>query len=80
MSTSLLKKKIHKTIDNIDDESFLSAVYTILKEKIGEYPTEFSNEQKAIIDARLQQFEEGETTLYKWSEAKSIILRKNLKI
>jgi len=33
MTTTALKKELHKAIDGIDDATFLQAVYTIINEK-----------------------------------------------
>ncbi len=63
MSASAIRKNLHLAIDNIKDESFLNAMYTIVSAKnvdnhIDLWDT-LSKQEKAAIEKGLKDIEEG---------------------
>lgn len=63
MTKATLKKNIHKTIDSLNNESVLEAVYTILNNAVErESDLPFSiNEYKSRQELSLKQIKEGKT-------------------
>lgn len=74
MTTSALKKQIHKVVDNIEDTSFLKAVYSILNEKSNEKEFSLSAEQKAMLDEREKLHKNGKSKSYSVKEVKKYLL------
>ena len=70
MRTAEIKKEIYKAIDNIEDENFLQAVYTIINEKSQEQLYDLSPEQWAEVDIIQKQHKEGKNNNYSWEEVK----------
>ena len=68
MTTTTLKKHLHKAIDIIKDEDFLQAVYTIVNEKTHEYEPRLSPEQWAEIDHRVKLHKAGKSKSYSLEE------------
>ena len=68
MTTTTLKKHLHKAIDIINDEGFLRAVYTIVNEKTHEYEPSLSPEQWAEIDHRVKLHKAGKSKSYSLEE------------
>lgn len=61
MTKATLKKQIHKTVDSLNNESVLEAVYTILNnaaEKENDLPFSLS-EYKARQELSIKQIKEG---------------------
>ena len=77
MTTTSIKKEIHKAVDSIDDGTFLKAVYTILWKKIKADPFELTPTHKAMLDSREQKHSNGESKSYTWNETKKIIRTRN---
>ena len=79
MTKAVLKNHLYKAIEQIDDDSFLEAVYKIIQAKIGdEEELKLSDEQKRILDERKKNHQKGISKSYSWSEVKKEA-RKSLK-
>ena len=74
MTTLALKEKLYKAIDNIDDNSFLNAVYTILNEKAREHDYVLTDEQKTELDEQLHLHKAGKTKSYTLQEVRKMAL------
>jgi hypothetical protein len=74
MSVTEIKKHLYKAIEEIDDEAFLQAVYTIVSSKMEhrqEY--ELTDEQLQILEDRKEKYMRGEGKSYTWDEVKDRI-------
>ena len=67
MTTTTLKKKIHKYLDTSDDK-ILKVVYTILDEhtKAKADTSVLNTNQKKELVKRLKKFEDGNMEVYDW--------------
>jgi hypothetical protein len=79
MTTTALKKELIKAIGNIDDNSFLEAVYTIVNEKNLEQRYELSPEQWKEIERRQKVHKAGKSKSYSLEETKKM-MRESFKI
>jgi putative addiction module component (TIGR02574 family) len=71
MTKTTLKKHLHEAIDQIEDNSFLEAVYKIISTKVDEQEDlKLSNEQKRLLDERRKKHQKGESKSYSWEEVK----------
>jgi hypothetical protein len=59
MKQAALKKKLHQFIDDINDDTLLEAVYTILNSSWHKPPYEISDEDIRIIEERSALYEAG---------------------
>ena len=73
MTASALKKQIHKAVDNIEDGSFLKAVYSILNEKSHEKEFVLSEEQKTMLDKREKLHKIGKSKSYTIEEVNTYL-------
>jgi hypothetical protein len=74
MSVTEIKKHLYKAIEEIDDEAFLQAVYTIVSSKMEhgrEY--ELTDEQLSILEDRREKYMRDEGKSYTWDEVKDRI-------
>ena len=77
MTTAVLKKKLNKAINEIDDAQFLEALHTIVSSKQEEELIyELSTEQKKELDRRKANHLSGKSKSYSWEEVKSSILKR----
>ena len=76
MTTSALRKNLHKFIDEINDEDYLKSIYTILSDKFSEPDIEYNADLKKLLDERKEKHQRGEGKTYTWPEMKKKILRK----
>jgi hypothetical protein len=76
MTTTALRKNLHKFIDEINDADYLKSIHTILSHKFSETDFEYSDELVKMLDERRRKHHQGEGKLYTWAEAKRKILRK----
>jgi len=76
MTTSVLRKNLHKFIDEINDTDYLKSIYTILSDKFAEPTIEYNDKLKNTLDERKEKHERNEGKLYSWPDAKRKILRK----
>jgi len=67
MKAAELRKELHFAIDNIHDESFLEAVYTILNKGMNDY--ELPADQKKELSKRLALHEKGLSASTSWKKS-----------
>jgi hypothetical protein len=80
MSHTTLKTNLHKAIDEIEDKSFLEAVYQIVKSKISDDEGfRLSPEQKNILKDREERYKKGESKSYSLEESKALIRKSRKK-
>jgi hypothetical protein len=61
MSVTEIKKHLYKAIEEIDDEAFLQAVYTIISSKMEQGTTyELTAEQLQLLEDRREKYLKGE--------------------
>lgn len=70
MTALALKEQLHKAIDNIEDKTFLQAVYTIINEKSNSKEFELSASQKRELDKRMKAHKSGKSKSYSWESIK----------
>ncbi len=76
MTSAALKKNITAIVANINDKSFLEAVFTIINTKMHESNYTLTIEQKKELDKRKQRHIKGESKSYTWNEVKKAALKK----
>ena len=76
MTTFLLKKKLTKAINDIDDSDFLNALHTIVQSKNEEAVYELNPAQKKELDRRRTNHLSGKSKSYTWDEVKKAALKK----
>jgi hypothetical protein len=69
MTATALKKELHKAIDNIDDKTFLQAVYTIVNEKKNQF--DLSPQEWKEVELAQKLHKAGKTKSYNWEEVKT---------
>ncbi|HXB39705.1 MAG TPA: hypothetical protein VNZ49_04135 [Bacteroidia bacterium] len=75
MTQTALKKKLHKAIDDIEDNNLLEAVYTILNSRGYASSFKLSDEDIRIIEERSALYEAGKLKTYTIKEARKKIMR-----
>ncbi|ANI88164.1 hypothetical protein A9P82_01850 [Arachidicoccus ginsenosidimutans] len=77
MTTTTIRQKLHQYIDT-GDGKLLKLLYALAKEysEDDDFEYTFSEEEIREFDNRRQKRLNGESKLYNWEEAKSIITRK----
>ena len=70
MTTTTLKKGIHKAVDHVNDSEILQAVYTILKKNTEEESYELTPAQKRELDKRLAAHRAGKLKYYTFDQVK----------
>ena len=77
MTTTLIKKKLTKAINEIDDPDFLKALHTIVNSKKDEeLAYQLSAAQKKELNSRQTRHKSGQSKSYSWSEVKKSLLKK----
>ena len=77
MTATLLKKKLTRAINEIDDTRFLEALHTIVSSKQEEELVyELSAAQKKELDRRLANYKSGKSKTYSWEEVKHSLLKR----
>ena len=64
MTTTALKKDIHKAVDHVSDNAILKAVYVILKKNTEEEEYQLTPAQKRELDKRLEDHRAGKLKYY----------------
>jgi hypothetical protein len=78
MSVAEIKKHLYKAIEEIDDEAFLQAVYTIVSSKMEHgVAYELTDDQLQILEDRREKYMKGEGKSYSWDEVKDRIRKKD---
>ncbi len=75
MTQTALKKELHKAIDNIDDESILEAVYTILNSRTTYSSFQLTDEDIRIIEDRKASYKAGKSKMLTPKEVKKKIMK-----
>ncbi len=78
MTTTALKKDLHKAIDNMPDAGFLKAVYAMFREYPVNYDSDYqlSETEKAELDEQKKLHKAGKTKSYSRSEVRKAVLAK----
>ena len=76
MTTSILKKKLARAIDEIDDTEFLKALHTIVQSKNEETFFVPGPVQKKELDRRRLNHLNGKSRSYTWAEVKKAALKR----
>jgi hypothetical protein len=76
MTTVFIKKKLAKAINNIEDPAFLSALHTIVSNKMEDKEIyELSVMQKKELDNRKKLHGSGQSKSYSLAELKKSLLK-----
>jgi putative addiction module component (TIGR02574 family) len=80
MTKAVLRKKVHKNIDQADEKTLrlIDALLTEALDIQNEGQTRMTDEQYAEVERRSKSFEVGESKMLSWGKVKSDI-RKNYK-
>jgi len=70
MTTTTLKKGIHKAVDHVNDSDILKAVYTILQKNTEEEEYALTPAQKRELDKRLAEHRAGKLKYYTFDQVK----------
>jgi hypothetical protein len=62
MTTTILKSEITKALTNINDKSFLEALYKLVNHEAEKYEYELSAEDMKIIEGRRKAYKAGKAT------------------
>jgi hypothetical protein len=73
MTATKLRQRLHEFID-VAEEKKLKAIYTLLGGDIFDEDG-FSAEQKAVLDSRMAEYENGTIKSYTWDETVAIALQ-----
>jgi hypothetical protein len=75
MTTTTIKKELHKAIDDMGDSGFLKAVYAMFKEYTVTYDGSYklSASEKAELDEQKKLHTEGKTKSYSVSGVRKIV-------
>lgn len=77
MTTTILKRKLAKAINEIDDAQFLQALHTIVTSKNEEDVIyELTAAQKKELDRRQANHLSGKSKSFSWSEVKKAALKR----
>ena len=75
MTKTALKKELHKAIDNIEDDTLLEAIYTILSSQHKQYSLELSEEDWNVVEERRASYEAGKSKAYTIKEVRKRIMK-----
>jgi len=75
MTQNALKKELHKAIDNIEDDTLLGAIYTILNSQHKQYSFELSEEDWNVVEERRASYEAGKSKAYTIKEVRKRIMK-----
>lgn len=78
MTTTILKQNIKNVISDIEDKSFLEAVYTIVSNKADEIDLTLDAEMKKELDRRKKNHKNGTSKSYSWQNVKKAALRQKV--
>jgi hypothetical protein len=76
MTTNILKSKITKAIEGINDKSFLEALYTIVNKQIEPFEYELTDEDLRIVESRKKALKSGKAKTITMSEMRKRFTRK----
>ena len=72
MTTTTLKKELHKAIDTTNDASLLEAVYTILNKASNLKEYELTGEQLQLVEERRKLYKQGKLKVVSMEEIKQV--------
>jgi len=75
MDTILLKSKITKAVNEIDDESFLEAIYIIIHKHNNGLTYELNEDEIQLLNERKELYESGKANTYSMQEVREKILK-----
>lgn len=75
MDTILLKSKITKAVNDIDDESFLEAIYVIINKHNNEIDYEIDEQEIQLLNERKELYKSGKAKTYSMQEVREKILK-----
>jgi len=75
MTKTALKKELHKAIDNIEDDTLLEAIYTILNSQHKQYSFELSEKDWNVVEERRASYEAGKSKAYTIKEVRKRIMK-----
>jgi len=75
MRSTILKQKITKAINEIEDTELLEAVYTILEKQLEPIP-ELTQMHKKELDRRRANHLSGKSKSYSWEQVKKAAVKK----
>lgn len=75
MTTAILKSEITKALDNIQDKSFLEAIYTIINTRSETYDYELNDADKKVLDERKKLYQSGKAKTYSMNEVRKKVLK-----
>jgi len=75
MTQNALKKELHKAIDNIEDDTLLGAIYTILNSQHKQYSFDLSEEDWNVVEERRASYEAGKSKAYTIKEVRKRIMK-----
>ena len=80
MTKALLRKKVHKNVDQVDEKTLrlVDALLTEALDILDERETRMTDAQYAEVEKRSKSYELGESKMLPWGKVKSDI-RKNYK-
>ena len=76
MTKAVLKTKLQKAIDELEDEAMLEALYNVVYAHLHSNEEELSDEEKKILDERIARHDAGQEKGYTWAEVKRKIRSK----
>lgn len=79
MTTAVLRKKVHKYVDQVDEKTLrlLNAMLSEAVQLEENNDTLLSPEQVKELDRRVKLYQAGEMKMHTWSKVKSGILKKH---
>ena len=76
MTTTTIKKNIHKMVDMINDVNYLKSVQNILSEKAIAESFVLSTSEIKLLEKRSAEYKKNRGTLKTWNEVKEGIVSK----
>lgn len=75
MTTDILKNEIARALNDINDKSFLEALYTIINTRSEKFDYELSIDDKQILDERKALYKSGEAKTFTMSEVSKKVMK-----
>ena len=76
MTTSTIRKNLHKYVDSVDD-SFARVMHAMVQEYLSSFQEDFTltTAQEKELEKRIQRHKNGESKSYSWNEVKNSLKR-----
>jgi hypothetical protein len=75
MTTNILKNEISKALNNINDKSFLEALYTIINTRLETFDYDLNDAHKKGLDDHKMEYKNGKAKTYTMSEVRKKVLK-----